>query len=41
MWRRDFNLEIEAGGEWSNRKSTATMDKSSGYYLSAGYRVDF
>lgn len=41
MWRRDFNLELEAGGEWSNRKTAATTDKTSGYYISAGYRVDF
>ena len=41
MWRRDFNLELEAGGEWSNRKTAAITDKTSGYYISAGYRVDF
>jgi AMIN domain len=41
MWRRDFNLEFEAGGEWSSRDTAGTTDKTTGYYLSIGYRADF
>ena len=41
MWRRDFNLELEAGGEWTNRDVAGTTDKTTGYYLSFGYRADF
>ena len=41
MWRRDINLELEAGGEWTNRDIDGTTSKTTGYYLSLGYRVDF
>lgn len=41
MMRRDFNLEFEAGGEWTNRDIAGTTDKTTGYYISAGYRADF
>jgi hypothetical protein len=41
MWRRDFNLELEAGGEWTSRDVAGVSDKSSGYYFSLGYRADF
>ena len=41
MIRRRLNLEFEAGGEWSSLNAAGTTDKSTGYYLSAGYRADF
>lgn len=41
MIRRSLNLEFEAGGEWSSLDAAGTTEKSTGYYLSAGYRSDF
>jgi tetratricopeptide (TPR) repeat protein len=34
-------FEVEASGEWSTRHLTADTERTSGYYLSAGYRFDF
>lgn len=41
MWRRDLNIELEAGGELTNRDIGGTTSKTTGYYLSFGYRADF
>ena len=41
MLRRSVHLEFELGGDWSNRDSPGATTKITGYYLSAGYRVDF
>jgi len=41
MMRRSFNLELEVGDEWISRDIGGTTDKSTGYYISAGYRADF
>jgi TolA-binding protein len=41
MWRKDVNLELDAGGEWTSRDVAGTTDKTTGYYISLGYRVDF
>ena len=40
-WRRNLNLELETGGEWTSRDMSGTTDKYTGYYLSLGYRADF
>ncbi len=39
--RRYFNLEFEAGGDWTSRDAPGATSKTTGYYISAGYRADF
>lgn len=41
MLRRNFNLEFEAGGDWTSRDTPGATSKTTGYYISAGYRADF
>jgi hypothetical protein len=41
MVRRYFNLEFEAGGDWTSRDAPGATSKTTGYYISAGYRADF
>lgn len=41
MWRKDVNLELEFGANWTSRDTAGTTDKTTGYYLNMGYRVDF
>lgn len=41
MLKRDFNLEFELGGEWTNHDVTGVSDNTTGYYLGLGYRADF
>lgn len=41
MMRRTFNLELEVGGEWVSHDTGGSTDKTTGYYVSAGYRADF
>jgi hypothetical protein len=38
---RRVQLEVEASGEWSTRHLSASTERTSAYFLSAGYRVDF
>jgi len=32
---------VEASGEWSTRHLTADTERTSAFFLSAGYRIDF
>jgi tetratricopeptide (TPR) repeat protein len=38
---RRLQFEVEASGEWSTRHLSAATERTSAYFLSAGYRVDF
>jgi hypothetical protein len=48
-WRRRYRLELEMGGQWSNRKFDLvvnplvenTTEETQGYFLNLGYRADF
>lgn len=40
-WRKRTQLEIELGGEWSSHELTDQTEKTSAYFLNAGYRHDF
>lgn len=40
-WQKRYHFELEAGGDWSNLQLTDTTDKSSAYYITLGYRIDF
>ena len=40
-WRRRYHFEIEGGGEWSSQKWADQKDDTKGYFLSAGYRINF
>lgn len=40
-WQRKYRFEAELGGEWSNLRLTDSTDRSSSYYFSLGYRIDF
>lgn len=38
---RRVRFEIDASGEWSTRRLTTDTERTSGYFVSAGYRFDF
>jgi len=38
---RLFQLELEAGGEWTNTDNTLDSETIKGYYFIGGYRLDF
>jgi plasmid maintenance system killer protein len=40
-WKRRYQFEIEAGGEWSSEKSDVTVDDRRGYFFTVGYRINF
>ena len=40
-WRKHTQLEVELGGEWSSHELTDQTEKTSAYFLNAGYRHDF
>ena len=40
-WRRKYTLELEAGGEFSDRQLTETTDERTSYFMSLGYRFVF
>jgi len=39
--KRRFQLEVEAGGEWSDREIVDGSEKDRSYFAIAGYRLDF
>jgi hypothetical protein len=38
---RHLRFEAEAGGEWSTHHLTTDTQNTSGYFVTAGYRLDF
>ncbi len=38
---RHFELELEAGGEWSSQKTNDEKYDYNTYFIYAGYRADF
>jgi len=38
---RRVQFEVEASGEWSTRHLTVDTERTSAFFLSAGYRIDF
>lgn len=38
---RHLRFETEAGGEWSTHRLTGDTQNTSGYFVTAGYRLDF
>jgi len=40
-WRKNHHFEAELGGEWSNRDLPTGTDKTSSYFFTFGYRLDF
>ena len=40
-WRKQYGIDIEAGGEWSTRKLPSEDQVRSSYFLTLGYRANF
>jgi tetratricopeptide (TPR) repeat protein len=40
-WKRELQLELDIGGEWSDERRAGDSDESFGLFLNLGYRVDF
>jgi hypothetical protein len=40
-WRRQYGLDIEAGGEWRTLEAPDAEKSQSSYFLSLGYRANF
>jgi hypothetical protein len=40
-WRKQYGIDIEAGGEWSTRKLPTEDQVRSSYFLTLGYRANF
>jgi hypothetical protein len=40
-WRKQYGIDIAAGGEWSARRLPAEHEVRSSYFLSLGYRANF
>jgi len=40
-WRKQYGIDIEAGGEWSTRKLPTEDQARSSYFLTLGYRANF
>jgi tetratricopeptide (TPR) repeat protein len=40
-WKRRISFEIEGGGEWSSDTYSDRVDRTKGYFVTAGFRFDF
>ncbi len=40
-WRKAHHFEFDLGGEWSDRELSSGSEKTSSYFFSLGYRLDF
>jgi hypothetical protein len=40
-WRRQYGLDIEAGGEWLTREASHAVTSQSSYFVSLGYKANF
>ncbi|OOZ40294.1 hypothetical protein BOW53_08280 [Solemya pervernicosa gill symbiont] len=40
-WKRRIHFELEASGDWSTEQLASDTTNTHGYYLTAGYRIDF
>ena len=40
-WRKEYGLDIQAGGEWSAREDPGGYETRSSYFMSLGYKAKF
>ena len=40
-WRKQYGLDIQAGGEWSAREDPGGYETRSSYFMSLGYKAKF